>query len=130
MNMTLDTRHHFRGLHGSPSHCRLRIYEGSGSCEPSDRNEAEGGRSDSPPVAVVTECPDNPGTSVTNFAEGLAAAVWRMLGCPRSWSGSRTTRPRPCGKPSSPASSSRRARAWSGSPPPAGTRWTDGRWRP
>jgi hypothetical protein len=51
-------------IHPTPrgGRCRVRVYE------PDDR---EG----DPFVVVLTEPPDNPGTSVTNAAEKIAAAV-------------------------------------------------------
>jgi len=66
MRKTLDTRYHFRGLHGCSSHCHLRLYVAS----PGERQG---------PVALVTQCWDGPGTSVTNWAERLAFEVWTML---------------------------------------------------
>lgn len=59
---TLDMRYSFRGLCGAPSCCRLRVFEPKGK-----------------PVVVVTELDDNPGTSVTNFAEELATDVGELL---------------------------------------------------
>ena len=55
----LDTVHHFRGLHGGAGTCRIRVYRPIGF----------------PPVVLATELPDNPGTSITNLAEQLAAEV-------------------------------------------------------
>lgn|GEM_PF-98493 len=59
----LDVAYHFRGLCGAPSCCRLRVYE-----------PREG-----PLVVIATELPENPGTSITNFVEELAAEVWALL---------------------------------------------------
>jgi hypothetical protein len=59
----LDSLCRYRGLLGGPAHCRLRIFEVPGEA----------------PVVIATELPDNPGTSVTNFAEHLATAVWHLL---------------------------------------------------
>ena len=58
----------YRGYHGCLSRCRLRVYEESGT----------------PPVVIVTERDDNPGTSITNRAEYLATAVWQMLERPEA----------------------------------------------
>jgi hypothetical protein len=53
----------YRGYHGCPSQCRIRACRvGKG-----------------PWVVVATELDDNPGTSVTNMAEGIALAVWKWL---------------------------------------------------
>lgn len=71
MHKTLDTRFPFRGLHGCPSHCHLRLYVA-----------ATGERQ--APVALVTQCWDSPGTSVTNWAERLAFEVWTTLLADRS----------------------------------------------
>jgi len=60
---TLDLIYPFRGLCGAPSRCRLRIYE------PREK----------PLVVLATELPDNPGTSITNYVEELAAEVWALL---------------------------------------------------
>lgn len=63
MTLTNDERFEYRGFHNCPSVCRLRVYEEDGKA----------------PVALVTELEDNVGTSVTNMAEHLASAVWKML---------------------------------------------------
>ena len=55
MNET-ETVYHYTGLHGCESKCGLRITP----------------LTDGRVVAICSELPDNPGTSVTNFAEKLA----------------------------------------------------------
>src|SRR4051794_37814330 len=64
MRQLVDTTYPFEGYFGCPSLCRLRIY-----ADPHP-----------PTVVVATECPDNPGTSVTDAAERLAARVVRQFG--------------------------------------------------
>jgi hypothetical protein len=59
MRLVRDERFTYRGYHGRPAECWLRLY-----VEPDQR-----------PVAIVTELPDNPGASVTNRAEHLATVV-------------------------------------------------------
>jgi hypothetical protein len=59
MDLTLDRAWTYEGYHGCESRCRLQVYEEAGF----------------PPVIVATELDDNPGTSVTNMAEYLAAAA-------------------------------------------------------
>ena len=54
----LDQVYEFKGYHGADSACRVRIFGGGG---------------EQPPVIVFTEMEDNPGTSVTNMSEFLAA---------------------------------------------------------
>ena len=54
------TRYEYKGYHGAPSVCGLEI------------RALEVGT-----LVVVTELPDNPGTSVTNMAENLATDVCR-----------------------------------------------------
>ena len=51
----------YKGFWNSDGHCRLRVY----------RTDAGG------VVAIATELPDNPGTSITNLAEQLATAVFQ-----------------------------------------------------
>ncbi len=53
----------FRGYWSSVGVCRIRVFEGP----------------DRPPVIVVTDLPENEGTSVTNIAEYLAAEVIARL---------------------------------------------------
>lgn len=54
----------FRGYHGCHSVCRLQVF---------DRG------ADYPYTVLVTELDSNAGTSVTNAAEIIAEAVWRLL---------------------------------------------------
>ena len=65
MRLVEDYAHAFRGPSGARSACRVRIYL------PDEEGEALGGA----PVVVVSELPDNPGTSVTNAIEQIAAEV-------------------------------------------------------
>ncbi len=58
MQLAADYAHRFKGLGGLPSRCRIRLYLG-------DEGEA--------PVVICSELPDNPGTSITNAAEFIAA---------------------------------------------------------
>jgi hypothetical protein len=55
----------YRGYHGCPSKCGVRIFE------PTIFEE--------PYVAVYTELADNSGTSVTNAAETVATHIWEFL---------------------------------------------------
>ena len=65
MRLTQDYVHAFRGPSGVRSACRVRLYL------PDQEGEALGDA----PVVIVSELPDNPGTSVTNAIEQLAAEV-------------------------------------------------------
>ncbi len=56
------SRFHFNGFRGCEPWCDVEIAEVSDVCT----------------VVVATEVDDNPGTSVTNMAEGLATAVCRL----------------------------------------------------
>lgn len=62
MRLTRDLTHSYHGYLGCPSRCWLRIYE-------------EPGRT---PVVIASELEDNPGTSVTNAVERIAADVLRL----------------------------------------------------
>ncbi len=62
MPLTHDYRHHFRGLHGCPSVCRIRVYRGAADATIIVATELEG---------------ENRGTSVTNAAEALATELER-----------------------------------------------------
>ncbi len=42
MPQTHDYRHHFRGLHGCPSVCRIRVYRGSAGATIIVATELEG----------------------------------------------------------------------------------------
>lgn len=61
LSLRYDGEYPFVGLLGRDSRCRLRLYAGA----------------ERPPVVIVTELADNPGTSVTNAAEELAHLVCR-----------------------------------------------------
>src|SRR5215203_3688697 len=63
MHLASDYIHPFKDAGGPPSHCRIRIYL------PDDDLDA--------PVVVCSELPNNPGGSVTNSAEAIAAGVIR-----------------------------------------------------
>lgn len=56
---TRDYQHHYRGYHDCSSVCRVETWEQVGS----------------PPLIICTELADNPGTSVTNRCEVLAAQL-------------------------------------------------------
>jgi hypothetical protein len=57
-------RHDYKGFWGCDSCCEIEVHR----------------RSDGKYVFIATELPDNPGTSVTNFAEHLATAMRRQHG--------------------------------------------------
>lgn len=63
MNLLRSEVYRFKGLHGCESKCGLQIY----------------GEEGKPYVIIATELPDNEGTSVTNYVEGLAAQVLSSL---------------------------------------------------
>ncbi len=66
MPLTHDYRHHFRGLHGCPSVCRIRVYRGSAKVT----------------IIIATELEEeNRGTSITNAAEVLATEL-EQCHCP------------------------------------------------
>lgn len=75
----IDTLFDYRGLGGCTSRCRVRIFPiphpGPACPDPGDLapTEATG------PIIILTELPDNPGTSITNAAEGLATQVVAAL---------------------------------------------------
>ncbi len=64
MRLTHDYIHAFRGPSGVRSACRVRLYV-------PDEDKIL----DDAPVVIVSELPDNPGTSVTNAIEQIAAEV-------------------------------------------------------
>jgi hypothetical protein len=86
---TMDFPLRYRGYHGTPSCCRVRVWEQAGK----------------PPVVIATELDDNPGTSVTNRIEVIATMMYQMLERPetglviiehyeeRTWAGGRTLLP-------------------------------------
>ena len=57
-------RHDYKGFWNCDSRCDIEVHP----------------RSDGKYVFVATELPDNPGTSVTNFAEHLATAMRKQYG--------------------------------------------------
>jgi hypothetical protein len=61
MHLASDYIHPYKDAGGRPSHCRIRI------CLPDDVLDA--------PVFVCSELPNNPGGSITNSAEVIAAGV-------------------------------------------------------
>jgi hypothetical protein len=63
MHLARDYIHRYKDAGGRPSHCRVRIYL------PDDVLDA--------PVIVCSELPNNPGGSITNSAEVIAAGVIR-----------------------------------------------------
>ena len=65
MRLTHDYIHTFRGPSGVRSACRVRLY----------LPDEEDKTLDDAPVVIVSELPDNPGTSVTNAVEQIAAEV-------------------------------------------------------
>ena len=67
MRLIEDYIHAFRGTTGVRSACRVRLYLPD-AAEPGDTL-------DDAPVVIVSELPDNPGTSVTNSIEKIAAEV-------------------------------------------------------
>jgi hypothetical protein len=68
-----DYIHPYKDTGGRPSHCRVRIYL------PDDDLDA--------PVVVCSELPNNPGGSITNSSETIAAGVIRAneLPTPLVW---------------------------------------------
>jgi hypothetical protein len=86
---TMDFSLRYRGYHGTPSCCRVRVWEQAGK----------------PPVVLATELESNAGTSVTNRIEVIATMVYQMLERPetglvfiehyeeRTWTGGRTLLP-------------------------------------
>jgi hypothetical protein len=63
MHLARDYLHPYKDAGGRPSHCRVRIYL------PDDTHDA--------PVVIYSELPNNPGGSITNSAETIAAGVIR-----------------------------------------------------
>jgi hypothetical protein len=61
MHLASDYIHPYKSSGGRPSRCRIRIYL------PDDMRDA--------PVVVCSELPNNPGGSITNSAETIAAGV-------------------------------------------------------
>ncbi len=73
MHLASDYIHPYKGAGGRRAHCRVRIYL------PDEVLDA--------PVVVCSEVPNNPGGSVTNSAEVIAAGVIRAnrLPTPLVW---------------------------------------------
>jgi hypothetical protein len=73
MHVARDYFHHYKDAGGRPSHCRIRIYL------PDDVRDA--------PVVICSEVPNNPGGSITNSTETIAAGVIRTneLPTPLVW---------------------------------------------
>ena len=73
MHLASDYIHPYKDAGGRPARCRIRIYL------PDDVRDA--------PVVVCSELPNNPGGSITNSAETIAAGVIRAneLPTPLVW---------------------------------------------
>jgi hypothetical protein len=67
MRLIEDYTHAFRGPSGVRSACRARLYLPGAAESGETLGDA--------PVVIVSELPDNPGTSVTNAVEQIAAEV-------------------------------------------------------
>ena len=63
MHLASDYIHPYKDAGGGPAHCRVRIYL------PDDTRDD--------PVVICSELPNNPGGSITNSAEVIAAGVIR-----------------------------------------------------
>jgi hypothetical protein len=61
MHLVSDYIHPYKDAGGRPSHCRVGIYL------PDDMRAA--------PVVICSELPNNPGGSITNSVEAIAAEV-------------------------------------------------------
>jgi hypothetical protein len=61
MHVARDYIHPYKDAGGRPSHCRVHIYLPDGVREA--------------PVVICSEVPNNPGGSITNLAEVIAARV-------------------------------------------------------
>jgi hypothetical protein len=73
VHLARDYIHPYKDAGGRPAHCRVRIYL------PDDLRDA--------PVVICSELPNNPGGSITNSAEVIAAGVIRAnkLPTPLVW---------------------------------------------
>jgi hypothetical protein len=73
VHLASDYIHPYKEAGGRPAHCRVRIYL------PDDMHDA--------PVVLCSEVPNNPGGSITNSAEAIAAGVIRAneLPTPLVW---------------------------------------------
>jgi hypothetical protein len=63
VHLASDYIHPYKDAGGRPAHCRVQIYL------PDDMRDA--------PVVICSELPNNPGGSITNSAEVIAAGVIR-----------------------------------------------------
>jgi hypothetical protein len=68
VHLASDYIHPYKDAGGHPAHCRVRIYL------PEDMRDT--------PVVICSELPNNPGESITNSAEVIAAAVIRAYELP------------------------------------------------
>jgi hypothetical protein len=73
VHLASDYIHSYKDVGGSAAHCRVRIYL------PEETGDF--------PVAICSELPNNPGGSITNSAEAIAAGVIRYneLPTPLVW---------------------------------------------
>jgi len=73
MHLASDYIHPYKGAGGNPARCRVHIYL------PDEAGDS--------PVVICSEVPNNPGGSVTNSAEAIAAGVIRAneLPTPLVW---------------------------------------------
>jgi hypothetical protein len=73
VHLASDYIHPYKDAGGHPAHCRVRIYL------PDDMRDT--------PVVICSELPNNPGGSITNSAEVIAAGVIRAneLPTPLVW---------------------------------------------
>jgi hypothetical protein len=73
VDLTSDYIHPYKDARGRPAHCRVRIYL------PEEMRDA--------PVVICSEVPNNPGESIINSPEAIAAAVIRAneLPTPLVW---------------------------------------------
>ena len=73
MHLASDYIHPYKDAGGHPAHCRVRIYL------PDDMRDT--------PVVICSELPNNPGGSITDSAEVIAAGVIRAneLPTPLVW---------------------------------------------
>jgi hypothetical protein len=73
VHLTSDYIHPYKDAGGRPAHCRVRIYH------PDDPGDAL--------VVICSELPNNPGGSITNSADVIAAGVIRAheLPTPLVW---------------------------------------------
>ena len=73
MHLASDYIHAYTDAGGGPAHCRVRVYL------PDDMRDT--------PVVICSELPNNPGGSITNSAEVIAAGVIRAneLPTPLVW---------------------------------------------